>query len=213
MSHDHDDFQVEPIRGLPELPPEGEHILWQGSPSVLGLARDAFKTRWIFGYFAVMAVWSIVYTGAGGAPLDWRAGVPFLVMGGIALALLCLVALLQAKTTVYTITNKRVAMRIGAALTLTLNLPYRWIGSADLAVRSNGTGTIAMTLTGSTKLSYLVCWPHVRPWHLSRPQPALRAIPDAKKVAHILAEAAQTSINEPSSVRDDRAAAAMVAAE
>lgn len=27
-----DDVQVEPIRGLPELPPEGEHILWQGAP-------------------------------------------------------------------------------------------------------------------------------------------------------------------------------------
>lgn len=212
MSHDHDDFQVEPIRGLPELPPEGEHILWQGSPSWLGLARDAFKTRWIFGYFALMAGWSIINSGAGGAPLDWRAGIPFLVMGGIALALLYLIALIQAKTTVYTITNRRVAMRIGAALTLTLNLPYKWVGSADLAVRPNGNGTIALDLAGSTKLSYLVCWPHVRPWRLSRPQPALRSIPDAESVAHILAEAAQASITVSSEPRE-RVAAALVAAE
>ena len=30
-----DDVQVEPIRGLPELPPEGERILWQGAPDPL----------------------------------------------------------------------------------------------------------------------------------------------------------------------------------
>ena len=26
----HDDFAAEPINGLPELPPRGEVILWQG---------------------------------------------------------------------------------------------------------------------------------------------------------------------------------------
>jgi hypothetical protein len=33
MPHDHDDFQTEPVRGLPENLPEGEHILWQGHPT------------------------------------------------------------------------------------------------------------------------------------------------------------------------------------
>ena len=28
---------------------------------------------------------------------------------------------------------------------------------------------------GGRRLGYLVCWPHVRPWHMSRTQPALRA--------------------------------------
>lgn len=37
--HGHDDFAVEPIPGLPELPPEGEHILWQGAPCWHALAR------------------------------------------------------------------------------------------------------------------------------------------------------------------------------
>lgn len=208
----HDDFQVEPIRGLPEMPPEGEHILWQGSPSWTALARDAFKTRWIAGYFAAMAGWSVLNTGAGGAPIDLRAAVPFVVMGGIALGLLYLIALVQAKTTVYTITNRRVAMRIGAALTVTLNLPFKWVGSADLAVRKNGNGTIALDLIGSTKFSYLVCWPHVRPWHINRPQPALRSIPNAEHVAEILAEAAQANITV-SSQTEQRAAAALVAAE
>ena len=208
----HDDFDVEPIRGLPELPPEGEHILWQGGPCWRALARDAFKTRWIAVYFALMAGWSVLNTGAGGAPTDWRAAVPFLVMGGIALGLLYLIAIVQAKTTVYTITNRRVAMRIGAALTVTLNLPYKWIGSADLALQKNGKGTIALDLIGSTKFSYMVCWPHVRPWYINRPQPALRSIPDAENVAEILAAAAQANITV-SKQFEERAASALVAAE
>ena len=39
----HDDFKFEPVRGLPEALPEGEHILWQGSPVPGRLARDAVK--------------------------------------------------------------------------------------------------------------------------------------------------------------------------
>ena len=31
----HDDFQIEPVPGLPERPPEGERILWQGRPNRL----------------------------------------------------------------------------------------------------------------------------------------------------------------------------------
>lgn len=208
----HDDFEIEPVRGLPEAPPEGERILWQGSPSGMALARDAFKTRWIAGYFAIMAVWSVVNTGAGGTAMDMRAAMPFLVMGGVALALLYLIAFVQAKTTVYTITNRRVAMRIGAALTLTLNLPYKWVGSADLALRGNGTGTIALDLIGGTKFSYLVCWPHARPWHFRKPQPALRAIPDAERVAGILAEAAQAHVTVTAQ-HETQAEAALVAAE
>ena len=213
MSHDHDDFAVEPIRGLPEMLPEGEEILWQGAPGWTALARDAFKTYWIAGYFAAMAGWSVLNTGANGAATDYRAAVPFLVMGGVALFLLYVVAYVQAKTTVYTITNRRVAMRIGAALTVTLNLPYKWIGSAELALRKNGTGTIALNLSGSTKFSYLVCWPHVRPWHITKPQPALRAIPDSHRVAGILAEAAQAQITAAKPDVHARAAAALVAAE
>jgi len=88
-------------------------------------------------------------------------------------------------------------MRIGAALTITLNLPYRWVGAARLDARKNGTGTIALELLGDTRLSYINTWPHVRPLHFGTTQPALRCIPDAAKVAGILAEAAETRISEP----------------
>ena len=52
-------------------------------------------------------------------------------------------------------------------------------------------------MLGDTRLSYLVCWPHVRPWYVSKTQPALRCIPDAAKVAQLLAEAAETRVAEP----------------
>jgi hypothetical protein len=107
---------------------------------------------------------------------------------------------IQAKSTVYTLTNRRVAMRIGAALTMTLNLPFRKIQNATLGVRKSGTGTIALELSqepGELRLSYVMTWPHVRPWRLKHPEPALRCIPDAAKVARLFSEAAETAVSQP----------------
>ena len=194
----HDDFAVEPIRGLPERPPEGEEILWQGRPNTWRLAVESLSLYWVAAYFVLFFAWRALVAGAE-VPF-WEAvriGSPFLVMGFVACALLWLIALIQARATVYTITNRRVAMRIGAALTVTLNLPYRWVGAANLDLRQGGTGTIALNLTGETRLSYLNTWPHVRPWYMKETQPALRCIPDAQRVAGILSEAAQSRLAEP----------------
>jgi hypothetical protein len=110
--------------------------------------------------------------------------------------LLYLTAWVQARATVYTITNKRVAMRVGAALTITLNLPYTQISSADLDLRKDGSGTIALTTMGDVSFSYLVLWPHVRPWRFPA-RPALRCIPNAERVARLLAEAAESRVTMP----------------
>lgn len=194
----HDDFAVEPIRGLPERPPEGEEILWQGRPDAWRLAVESLNLYWVALYFVLFFGWRALVAGAE-VPF-WEAvriGSPFLVMGVVACGLLWLIALIQARSTVYTVTNRRVAMRIGAALTVTLNLPYRWIGAANLDLRQGGTGTIALNLLGETRLSYLNTWPHVRPWYMKETQPALRCIPDAQRVSRILAEAAQSRLAEP----------------
>ena len=58
-----------------------------------------------------------------------------------------------------------------------------------------------LELTGETRLSYLMTWPHVRPWHMRRTQPALRAIPEAAMVATIFAEAAETRVSQPQVTR------------
>jgi len=200
MPHDHDDFQTEPVRGLPQKLPDGEHILWQGQPSWWALTKEALSLWWVAGYFAFLFAWR---TTAGAATETWTASATtasfFLVLGAIVCALLMLVGFVQAKATVYTITNKRVAMRIGAALTMTLNLPFKQVDNASLGVRKSGHGTIALEMNpeGGMGFSYLMTWPHVRPWKMKHTQPALRCIPDARTVAKILSDAAQTAVSEP----------------
>lgn len=210
----HDDFATEPVRGLPERPPEGEEILWQGRPAVWPLLRDALSVWWVVGYFAVLAIWRFLAV-MDLMPLGQALGaaVPFVVLGAIVVGLLWIVAYVQARATVYTVTNRRVAMRIGAALTVTLNLPYTQIGAANLDLRRAGDGTIAFDLLGETRLSYLVCWPHVRPWVMRRTQPALRCIPEAEKVAAIISEAAEARVLTPRVARTPLRGAAAVAAE
>ncbi|WP_371227417.1 photosynthetic complex putative assembly protein PuhB [Roseovarius sp. 2305UL8-3] len=194
----HDDFAVEPIEGLPELPPEGEHILWQGRPNWWALTRESLNLYWVAGYFVLLTLWRFLsLVDQAGVVSAFAASSPFLVMGAIVCALLLVVGYAQARTAVYTITNRRVAMRIGAALTVTLNLPFTQIANASLKLSRDGTGIIALDLMGSTRLSYLVCWPHVRPWVMRRTQPALRCIPEAEKVARLLSEAAEARVSTP----------------
>ena len=103
-------------------------------------------------------------------------------------------------------------LRIGAALPITYTIPFTCIDNASVAVDpKTGHGTIALQTTGNMRLSYGVLWPHVRPWFLRQPQPAFRAIPDAARVARLLADAAQAKLNEPRI--EMQAAPALVAAE
>ena len=213
MPDDHD-ITVETIPGLPEALPDGEKILWQGRPKVLALAREALSLNWVLGYFALLIVWragvSTTILPFGEALLT---AVPFVILAALVSAILIGIAWVQSRATVYTITSERIAMRVGAALTLTLNLPFPKIGAADLDLKKSGTGTIALRTLGQARLSYMVLWPHVRPWHLKHTQPALRCIPNAAKVAAILAEAAETRVSRPEIKAKSDVPAGAVAAE
>jgi len=202
MPHGHDDFEIEPVRGLPAHLPQGENILWQGRPDTWRLAVESLKLKWAAGYFVLLAIWRFL-SQLDLLPLGLAIGsaVPYLILGVITCGLLWLVALAQARATVYTVTDARVVMRIGAALTLTLNIPYKQVGNAMLDLRRGGTGTIALETIGDTRLSYLTCWPHARPWYLREAQPALRCIPEAERVATLLAEAAEAQVSMPQVVR------------
>ena len=196
-----------PEAGLPEKLPEGEIILWQGRPDGWALTRDALNLNWVLGYFALIALWRAVsLTDQLTLAQGLLAALPLMVIGLGVAAVLLLIGIIQARATTYTITDKRVVMRIGAALTLTLNLPYSQVLSADLQQHRKGRGTIALALKERTKIGFLICWPHARPWHFRDPQPALRCIPDAKRVARILAEAAETQLNQPQVERVPRGA-------
>lgn len=212
----HDDFNFEPVRGLPEALPADEHILWQGAPDPLRLAIEAWKMHWIIGYFAVLAVWRVGVSSTM-VPLGTAFGhaVPFVLCALLACAVVYVMATVQARSTVYTLTNKRAALRIGAALTMTLNLPYVCIGNAAVQSRRKGTGTLSFELIDETRISYLMTWPHVRPWAISRAQPSFRCIADVAKVAEIFADAAETRVFAPKIEKIDPAQSApnAVAAE
>ena len=211
MSHQSEEFEIEPVEGLPERPPEGERILWQGRPDTWRLAVEALKVKWVAGYFVFLALWRFV-SQLDLLPMGQAVGaaVPFLILGAFCCGLLYLVALAQARATVYTVTDARVVMRIGAALTMTLNLPYTQIGNAGLDLKRSGHGTLAFELIGDTRFSYMMTWPHVRPWYMSKTQPAFRSIPNAEAVAQIFADAAEARVSTP---RVERQTAAAVAAE
>ena len=191
------EFAVEPIEGLPEHLPKGEVILWQGRANWLQRTIEPLNLRWIIGYFGLLATWRfltvIEYMPLGTAI---SAIIPFLFIAAFTGLLLCIVGYAQAKATLYTITNKRVVMRIGAALTITLNLPFTKIDNAAVAKKRRGFGNIAFETSGSTKFSYFVLWPHARSWHFGKPQPTLKCIPEIEKVSSILGEAAKSRIIE-----------------
>ncbi len=79
-------------------------------------------------------------------------------------------------------------MRVGAALPVTLNLPFRQI--VNVAIKTRGDrGDIAVAPAGDVRIAYLMLMPHARPWRFLKPQPMLRAVPDARRVARLMGEA------------------------
>jgi len=189
-NHGHE-HELEPQYGLPELLPANEKILWQGSPDLRAVALRIFHLRKLAVYFAAMLALKAGNTMAdGGSLVDGLMSIT--VLGALAMmGLLALASLAwgTARTTVYTLTDKRIVMRIGIALTLTFNLPLRLVKSAGLRQHKDGCGDIVISMGGEDHIAWLHLWPHVRPWVLARPEPMLRAVPDAAHVAELLAQA------------------------
>ena len=48
------EYDDEPVHGLPAQLPEGERIVWQGSPCPVRLAKTAFHLRAVAIYFALL---------------------------------------------------------------------------------------------------------------------------------------------------------------
>lgn len=186
--HDH-----EPQRGLPEELPADERLIWQGSPDWRSLARHAFHLRKLTLYFALLLALRVVLDIADGTATAalLQGAAWFVAFSAIGLGLVAILARLSATQAIYTITTRRVVMRIGIVLTVTYNLPFRQLESAGLHLKADGSGDIPLQLVGGQRIAYLRLWPHVRPWQLRRTQPMLRCIPDARRVAALLTEAWQ----------------------
>lgn len=177
--------------GLPGALPAGERLLWQGAPQGRALALEALYLPKVAAYFAILLIWYVATSlarGTGAAEL----AIATAKLTGVALvppALLSLYAWGVARTTAYTITSRRVVIRCGIALPMSVNLPFARIDGAALRQGRDGGGDIALTLDGAQRLSWFILWPHERPWCFARPQPMLRALPDAAQVAQVLARA------------------------
>jgi hypothetical protein len=190
------EHDFEPVRGLPAELPEGERLLWQGAPDWFSLAQRAFHGRSVAIYFAILMVWRagvVLMTGAGlGAAVNAALMLAPVVL--IGLGLIALLAWLTARTSVYTITNKRLVMRFGVALPKAINIPFTIIESAAARTYGDKSGDVSISLTAPNKIPYLMLWPHARPWRLARPEPTLRAVANAEAGARILAAALQARV-------------------
>ena len=174
------EYDDEPIRGLPGLLPKGEDILWQGKPDWWLLARTSFHLPLVSAYFGALIVAGLIAGSTFGALLTLGAGV-------FCLALLAFLAWATANGTVYTLTNRRIVLRIGIALPKCINLPLHLLGAADLRPHGTGRGDVLLRMMGAVPLSWLLLWPHVRPWRLKAPEPMLRALRDAEDFSRLLA--------------------------
>jgi hypothetical protein len=108
----------------------------------------------------------------------------------MGLALLLGSAWMSARNALYTITDRRVVMRYGIALTLTYNLPFTRIDAADVRLwNDQGVGDISLQLNRSDRIGWVHLWPHNRPWHMKHPQPSLRCVAQASEAGRVLAQA------------------------
>jgi hypothetical protein len=181
----------EALQGLPEPLPSGEALLWQGAPDFAALARSAFHTNLLLGYFGALLALraATVWSSTGSALAACIAAMWLSPLFLLAIGMVFTLAWLTSRSTVYTITTRRVVMHIGLVLDLTLNLPFDALDSVDLHLASDGTGDLPLRISASSKIAYLHLWPHARPWRLRHPEPMLRAVPEAALVGELLADA------------------------
>lgn len=184
----------EPVPGLPERLPEGEHLLWQGAPDWWSLARRGFHVDKVVGYFGVAILAVVAADVANGAALGaaLASALWLLVPTALAAGLLAGLAWCYARMTLYTMTDARVVIRSGIALPTAVNLPYERVASAGVKQYRDGTGDITLRLDHSSRRpSLAMLWPNVRPFRWARPEPTLRCVAEAGRASGILGDALQ----------------------
>ena len=189
-------FEIQRALDLSAPLPADERLLWIGAPTWNGIARNVFHVRALAVYFVAVIGAHALWVSANGASwMQTAASVARLIpLGVTALCLFGILAWMMARTTCYAITDRRVIMRIGVALSLTMNIPLRCIASADMCLFADGSGDMPLTLNGRDRMAYLHLWPHARPWRLKDPVPMLISVPHADRVARILGDALRASL-------------------
>ena len=142
-------------------------------------------------YFAALMTWRMVSKLWDGSTvlgaLDHALALAPLALA--ATAILLVMAYASARTSMYTITDRRVVLRVGMALPVNLNIPFDSIEGVGFAAHKDGSGDLALQIRKGERLGYAVLWPHARPWRYSRPEPMLRGLANGETAAKILASA------------------------
>jgi hypothetical protein len=175
----------------PDRLPEGERLLWQGAPSARALMKRAFHLPALCGYFGVLLVMSAISQAQSGASAHLVAQA-VLQRAGLALVPVALIALYAwgiERSTLYSITNKRVVISFGLVVPVTFNIPFSRIEGAGLRLYPSGAGDIPLRLLAGETLSYFIMWPHARPWRMAHTEPMLRCVAGAEAGSRILARA------------------------
>ncbi len=181
----------ERIHGISEPLPPGERVLWQGTPAPLSLGRRAFHANAIVVWFAVFAVWQVASTRADGATWSASLASALSLTGPLVAGVLIVlgIGMWSAYTSIYAITDRRVVMRVGMVLPITFNVPLGLVERASIRRYRDGTGDIALALSGNDRIAYAVLWPHARGWRFRRPEPSLRCVADLEAAAQALGSA------------------------
>ncbi len=193
------EHEIEPVPGLPERLPRGEGIIWQGSPAWWPFARRAMHLKGLAFYFLVLVAWHLTEAMMAGGTLIEALSGPSLsvVLASLCLVILGVIGRASARATLYTITNRRIVLRVGVALPMTINIPFTAVQSASVKRHADGTEDIVLALLPEHRVSVVALWPHLRPWRMGRPEPMLRSLPVTSGASQVLARALAASAQMP----------------
>ena len=171
---------------LPAALPEGEQLLWQGRPSARGLARQNFHVLGVGLYFLALLIWRTLSVASepGNGLAEGLSAASVLVMPFLAAeAVLLLLAWGYARSTIYTLTSARLAIRSGLAVPVTTTIAFELVEGAVLKRHGKGLGDLCFTVRESERPSWAMLWPSVRPWRWRHPEPSFRCVPNGEAVA------------------------------
>jgi hypothetical protein len=172
------------------------------------MAKRVFHIHQVAIYVGALLMAHVGYQLYGGSGLaetllgsSWMAA-----LGLSAIGILALLAWAYTRSTVYTLTDKRLVLRFGVAMPMMVNLPLTMVGSADMRRYADGSGDIMLTLSQKKKLSYTLLWPNIRPWKFKPVVPAMRCLPNVDEAAAALADVFSVDpAVAAAEARDDRA--------
>lgn len=189
----------------------GERIVWQGAPGFWPLALRLYHVRLVAGYCGIVLVADMVQARLHGlgAVETMHAAIPGVLTLAGAVGIFALLALGSARTTRYTLTDRRVVMQCGLALPATLSVPLPLIAAVSVRVRGDGTGDVTLRTKAGSAPGFLKLWPFARPWRFLAAEPMLREVASAGYVAGLLSRmVAAQSAQVVETVTAPRAAAA-----